>query len=534
MKLRYPDGVQIFYESSEGKTVQKDGERFADIIVETGLTEGCLRVYLTARATPVKYLRMRWNALPEEVRGTPVHVMGDVWERTYGDSVWEGIRPERCMPWVCAVSNGSDQEEDCSGRLTECFGVRVRPGAICFWQYDTHGVTLWMDVRNGGRGVLLEGRKLTVCDVVFGNYENMSAWQAVNSFYAGLCKDPLRADHKVYGSNNWYYAYGNSSRSQILKDAKLIAELCEGFENRPYMVIDDGWTPNHTDGPWISNESFGDMRTLADEIRALNVRPGIWVRYLNDSRRQVPGITQEMRLERDPAYLDPSHPLVLRYVREITQRLVREWGYELIKHDFSTYDIFGFWGMQRRENLAEDGWAFYDRTRTSAEIVVDFYRTILEAAEGKALILGCNVMGHLAAGLVHSNRIGDDTSGLEWNRTRKMGVHTLAYHGVHSNFFDPDADCVGITGKVDWTLNREWMKLLAASGTPLFVSCDPEIPDEKMKAELREAFRRSSIQEDHLEPVDWMENSSPEWWKVNGVKTHFNWYAPEGTESFHG
>ena len=149
------------------------------------------------------------------------------------------------------------------------------------------------------------------------------------------------------------------------------------------------------------------------------------------------------------------------------------------------------------------------------------------------LILGCNVIGHLAAGLVELNRTGDDTSGREWERTRKYGVNTLAFRMMHNDtFYAADADCVGITGAIDWKLNREWLRALSVSGSPLFVSCKPGVLNESELDELRQAFARNSVQNDTLEPIDWMENTCPERWLLNGEEIRFNWYPECGAESF--
>ena len=59
-----------------------------------------------------------------------------------------------------------------------------------------------------------------------------------------MCDDPLLPEKPVYGGNNWYYAYGKSSRSEILGDCRYIASLCAGNENPPHMIIDDGWQCN--------------------------------------------------------------------------------------------------------------------------------------------------------------------------------------------------------------------------------------------------------------------------------------------------
>lgn len=532
MILRKPDFITLYTENGKYKTDAASAV-FEDVKAWVEESGSHLTVKLTADQSPMRYVRLRWNFAEHEKREEAVRVLGDHWERGYGDLEWRGVVAQRCMPWMFAVSNGSDAAPELKGRFTECFGVKVRPSALCFWQYDTQGVTLWLDVRNGGSGVLLNDRELTVCEIVFEEYRDTTAFRACQAFCGMLCDDPLLPDHKVYGSNNWYYAYGKSSHEEIISDTALLGELCAGLENRPYMVIDDGWQPNPCDGPWDrGNERFPDMGALADAMKKAGARPGIWIRYLNDSRHQTEGVLPEHRMASDDAYLDPSHPAVLERVARDTKRIV-DWGYELIKHDFTSNDIFGGWGFERPEAFALDGWHFHDRTKTTAEIVINLYRTIREAAGPDVLILGCNVIGHLAAGLVHLNRTGDDTSGREWERTRKYGVNTLAFRMVHNNtFYAADADCVGITGDIGWKQNSEWLRALAASGSPLFVSCKPGVLGEAELDELRQAYARNSVQADVLEPIDWMENTCPERWLLNGEEIRFSWYTEDGCESF--
>lgn len=534
MKLRYPDYISIYSEKSKHDFEKEDCLRFEDIRVEIASKEENLTVVLTADTSPVRYVRLRWNFSDREKRCENIKILGDEWERSYGFMEWRGISATRCMPWVCMVSNGSDADNDYRGRYTECFGVKVRPGAMCFWQYDGRGITLWLDVRCGGDGVILGGRSITLCEIVFADYYDMSAFRAIQKYYRTLCDDPLSIDHKVYGTNNWYYAYGESSQEEILEDTRLLCERCAGLENRPYMVIDDGWQINRCDGPWnVTNQTFPDMKKLAEDIREFGARPGLWFRPLSDSKFTSGLKKEEYRIEYNTAYLDPSHPEVLQYVADTVKMFTKDWGYELLKHDFSTFDVFGFWGEERLQQLAEDGWHFYDRKKTSAEIMIELYRTIYEAAKGRALILGCNVMGHLAAGYVHLNRTGSDTSGLEWEKTRKCGVNTLAFHMMHHGaFYEVDADCVGITGKIDWELNRQWMKALAVSGTPMFVSPKPGVMAEEQIRELIDAYARNSVQTDTLEPIDWMENVCPERWRLNGEEISFNWYPNDGVNSF--
>jgi len=532
MRLREPELISIYTENARFDGTSPVASE--DVRVGVSMERGRMHVNAVAQSTPLCFIRLRWRFTPQEKTDEPVHVLGDVWERAYGDMTWQSVIPERCMPWSCCVSNGSDAISTRTGRKTSCYGVRVRPAALCFWQYDSEGVTLWADVRCGGLGVILNGRELPVCDVVFAEYENISAFEAVCAFERLLCSDPILPSAPVYGGNNWYYAYGKSSHEAILEDSRLLAELCEGLTNRPAMVIDDGWQPNPCDGPWHEgNRRFPDMARLASEMRQIGVRPGLWVRLLADERHETPGVSPEERLMRDERYLDPSHPAVLERIARDIRHFTQEWGFEIIKHDFSTYDLFGRWGSQCPDVLAQDQWHFYDRSRTSAEVVLALYQTIREAAGPQTVLIGCNVIGHLAAGLVELNRVGDDTSGVDWERTRKYGVHALAFRLPHHNsLYAVDADCVGITGKINWAQNREWLRVLAQSGTPLFVSCQPGVLGKAELQELREALARASVQQDVMQPLDWMENSCPSRWLVNGQEQRFSWLDEAGACGF--
>lgn len=532
MKIRYPDFFSIYYENwfSDGKfdtVIKKD-----DISVETMSENNCLNIYLSADKTPVKYLRLFWHFKGDEKRKENVRVLGDEWERTYGKTSWQGIVARRCMPWVCSVSNGTDSNTDYTGRFTECFGVKVRPNAMCFWQYDTSGITLWIDTRCGGVGVVLSGRKIELCSITFGEYRDMSAFDAVNNFYKTLCCDKLEVNHKIYGTNNWYYAYGRSSHEDIIKDTELLAEMCSKNENPPYMVIDSGWEENSSSGPWDkSRASFPDMKRLADEIKAYGVRPGIWVRPLSDIKGKLKLFKDGQRISYNKQYLDPSHPSVLEYIEDFISVISKDWGYKLIKHDFTTYDMFGFWGFERDEIFAADGWSFYDKGKTSAEIIKNLYKAIYDSAAEGTVILGCNVIGHLAAGYAHVNRVGDDTSGVDWERTRNYGVNTLAFRMCHKAFFEPDVDCVGVTERIDWKLNRNWLDIVAKSGTPLFVSPKPSDLTDEIRASLVKAYKINSIQTDVLKPLDWMENAAPDRWLLNGKEIKYNWYPESGIKS---
>lgn len=525
LKVNKPDFIEL---TTETKTVtakwENDDYNLDDINVKLNQDNEHLAIFLTAQTSKVKWIKLRWNNLSWDKN---VRFLGDAWERGYGDMEWKGMNPNRFMPWYfCAKSEAK----------SICYGVKVRPSAMCFWQVDSLGMTLFLDVRCGGSGVNLKGRVIKLADVIACEMRDCTSFEAMQEFCGQMCEDPILPKYPVYGSNNWYYAYGKSSESEILADCDYILNLTKDIENKPYMVIDDCWQEHHrlneyNGGPWTKgNEKFPDMKALAKKLVQKGVRPGIWVRLLLNEDENI---KNEWRLSHNNC-IDPTNPEALNYIKEDIKRICN-WGYTLIKHDFSTFDLFGKWGFQMSPLVTDDGWHFYDDSLTSAEVVKLLYKAILdasvEASNGETLILGCNTIGHLGAGYMHINRTGDDTSGVIWERTRFMGVNTLAFRlPQHGKFYEIDADCVGIDGGILWSMNKQWADVLAQSGTPLFISVRPNILDETEKQELHEILKVASKQEHHVIPVDWEETTCPEHWqdKDHDIDCKYQWFEETG------
>lgn len=525
LKINRPDFIEL---TTETKTVtskwKNDDYNLDDINVKLNQDNEHLAIFLTAQTSKVKWIKLRWNNLSWDKN---VRFLGDAWERGYGDMEWKGMNPNRFMPWYfCAKSEAK----------SVCYGVKVRPSAMCFWQVDSLGMTLFLDVRCGGSGVNLKGRVIKLADVIACEMRDCTSFEAMQEFCGQMCEDPILPKYPVYGSNNWYYAYGKSSESEILVDCDYILNLTKDIENKPYMVIDDCWQEHHrlneyNGGPWTKgNEKFPDMKALAEKLVQKGVRPGIWVRLLLNEDENI---KNEWRLSHNNC-IDPTNPEALNYIKEDIKRICN-WGYTLIKHDFSTFDLFGKWGFQMSPLVTDDGWHFYDDSLTSAEVVKLLYKAILdasvEASNGETLILGCNTIGHLGAGYMHINRTGDDTSGVDWERTRFMGVNTLAFRlPQHGKFYEIDADCVGIDGGISWSMNKQWADVLAQSGTPLFISVRPNILDETEKQELHEILKVASKQEHHVIPVDWEETTCPEHWqdKDHDIDCKYQWFEETG------
>ncbi len=480
-----------------------------DAKIEAVVNGNTFELYITASESKPKFIELEWRFETDE----NISVLGDAWERSYADLEFRKLTDnDRFMPWYFIATN----KASCF-----CFGVKTQPNAFVSFRYTSDGIKALVDCRNGGCGVELNGRKLHLATFVYKSYDSSDVYACLCDYCKALCDSPLLPKERIYGGNNWYYAYGKSSYEEIISDAKLQVELSKGIENKPFQVIDDCWQINSCEGPWIANEKFRDMKKLADEIREIGARPGIWVRLLHNRDSAV---TDEMRILRNGKrqYLDPTHPDVQAYIRADVER-IKGWGYELLKHDFTTFDLFGGWGCDLDSTITKiDGWSFYDRTKTNAEIVLDLYRLIKDAA-GDMYIIGCNTVSHLCAGLVEINRTGNDTSGREWEATKKNGVNTLAFRLAQNEaFYMCDADCVGILDEnIPWEKNGQWLHLLSYSNTPLFVSCNKSITEEQ-KSDLTKAYNVFQINH-AIKPVDIFENTTPSKWKIDGEMIEYIW-----------
>lgn len=517
---RPPDSITV-QDATGDRPLRAAGGRWSNdtgVVITVAEVPGALRVRLASPATAIKRIHLRWRGRMDDTR----LILGDAWERGYGDLEWRGFVPDRAMPWYVATWDGSS---------TNAYGVRTGAGALCFWFVDPQGISLWADVRSGSAPIQLGERTLTVCDVASrSGRAGESPFAAIHAFCRQMCPNPRTVAQPVYGSNDWYWVYGKNTAATVLTDAQNIAELSPPGANRPFAVIDDGWQPQRGKdragvGMWDrGNEKFPDMPGLAADIRKAGARPGIWIRPLL-APADAP---DSWRLPRDRNVLDPTVPDVLQKVGADIGRLT-QWGFQLIKHDYSTYDVFGRWGFQMGTALTRDGWTFAaGPTRTTAEVIDELYRTIRTAA-GDTPIIGCNTVSHLSAGRFEICRIGDDTSGTEWARTRKMGVNTLAFRAAqHGAFYIADADCVGVTNAVPWEFNRQWLDLLARSGTMLFVSLAPDALGDAQRRDLRAALAIAAMPQPLGEPIDWQRTAWPARWRLMNRERAYDWMRGDG------
>jgi alpha-galactosidase len=528
--LRIPDAITAFQRfeqtlPSGSIPLQRHGEHWAgrQVELESRLDRDTLVLTLQAPSPAIALIHVRWHA----EAAPKLRVLGDAWERSYGELGWCNIISERAMPWYFATFDG----ESCHG-----YGVKTDARALCFWQLDPQGVSLWLNVTNGGSGVELGQRALTMATIVTRRgADGEDAIDSVAALCKAMCARTTRPIQSIYGANDWCYSYGQSTAESILRDTDFIVEVSPISEVRPFSVIDGGWT-NGT-------ASWPDMGKLASEIKQRNARPGIWIRPLEAPANADQGLLlpsarfgQKKDRANELAY-DPTVPEAREKIRAKLRQAV-EWGYEMVKHDFSSYDLLGQWGFEMGPQPTLPDWSLHDRSRTNAEVIADLYTLIRESVGNGVVVDGCNTVGHLCQGIFDLQRIGDDTSGHQWERTRRMGVNTLSFRLPQNGaFFTVDPDLVGLTEAVPWELNRQWLDLLARSGAATIVSVSPSMRGKEQQAALREAFQIASTGGLSAKPIDWMETSTPEHWRAtkgtsSGQQLHYQWSGSEGASPF--
>ncbi len=517
--LRKPDRVMGATEDTPFR-FEEDLNAECPVQYEYRVEEKSAKVIVYPSGSPIKFLKLRFHADLSFVEG----VCGDEWV-CVGDAgssspiQWCSMMPHRRLPWYCYLR---------SGKQLGCYGVKTGADCFAFWQADAHGLTLFLNLMAGSVGVDLK-EELVACEIVERVApEGEEPYWSAKAFAGIMCDHPVLPKQPVFGANNWYWAYGNITHDIVMRETDQLLEMTAGTKHHPYMIIDDGWQynrclqpPTYIGGPWIGGEHFGDVEKTAQCIQEKGAKPGIWFRPLLTLGR----IPQEAyyRASEGGQVMDPTHPYTLERVCQDAAR-IRNWGFELIKHDFSTYDIVGA-NMRSKDHgvkLTNCTEKFYDTTKTMATVLKNLYRAIQKGA-GDADVIGCNVVGHLSAGIHSIQRVSYDTSGRSFVYTACNGANAMMRLPQNGNFFMLDADCAAFTEKVPADANLEFLKMCAVTGTVTLASVTPGILTPDQMRRIREIYHIADRNEMHCGIEHFEKTSSPENFVDGDRRFEFNW-----------
>ena len=216
-----------------------------------------------------------------------------------------------------------------------------------------------------------------------------------------------RTEKKLAGYSSWYNRYQDITEDTIREDLTGCRSLlCPG----DLFQIDDGWEPKV--GDWLETDAQKfphGLKGMVEEIHAAGFQAGLWLAPFvceKDSAlfRQHPDWL--LKVDGKPwccgsnwssfYALDIDNPAVLDYLRRVFDRVLNDWGFDLVKLDF-LYGAAPF-GNARESRAAR------------------MYRAmeLLRTWCGQKQILGCGVPVMPAFGLVDYCRVSCDVS-LDWD-----------------------------------------------------------------------------------------------------------------------
>lgn len=501
--LCQPDAVFSATEKSPFRFEER-ATATADVKFDYIVTGNSAKIMVHPSGSPVKYIKLRFRG---DMKIDSVY--GDGWERCCDGYLfeWKSVMPQRALGWFCYVK---------SGDRIGCYGVKTGADCFAFWQVDLHGVTLFLNLCNANGGTDLR-EPLLACEVVqhFGE-EGEDAYRVAKRFSALLCDKPVLPKEPIFGTNNWYWAYGKISAKSIREETDYLMELCGGTKHRPYMIIDDGWQTNRTygtgsynGGPWVENSRFSSMQATAEDIRTRGAKAGIWFRPL----LTLGDVPEEAKLVvwAGGVILDPTHPYTLEYV-ENTAKTIHGWGYNLIKHDFSTMDITGVSPLSpdlHTATMCKGDRRFFDKTVTLATAIKRLYSAIQRGA-GDADVIGCNTVSHLTAGIHSIYRTGNDTSGNHFELTKRHGPNSMMRLPLNDTLYRVDPDCAAFTHRVDTDLNLDYLEMCALTGVTTLASITPHILDSRAAERINGIFRIADEGKERYGIADYSTNACPE------------------------
>lgn len=522
--LRYPDSVLFQFEDSDYRFEEpSEREVRGELGYEVVNGEGRITVY--PMGVPIRRVKLRWRGDMSDV----ILVLGDSLERNYDITqgnvlcgqvaMWRGVCAEMRMPWYFHAYDGE--------RLN-CFGVKTGADAFCHFHLDEGGITLWLDLRSGGVGVDLKEPLLAARVVSRLGEAGEDPYIASRSFCKMMCESPVLPKSPIFGVNNWYWAYGKITHDIVMTETDNLMDMCRDAKNTPYMIIDDGWQVNrhgyteggnYIGGPWTGgNAGFPSMEDTAAKIKEKGAIPGIWFRPLLADRAENSKIVSPYQLDtKGGVVLDPSCPEVLDIISNDVKR-IRSWGYELIKYDFSTFDIIGRYG------IADGSPSFYDNTRTTCTVIKELYKVIANAAAGGE-VLGCNTINHLAAGILSAQRTGHDTSGRSYEITRAAATAAMLRLPQNNTFFSTDPDCAAFTARVPIAANLDFLELCAITGQTTLASVTPGILTGENLKRIRRIYEVASRGGVDSRPIDWLGRSAAgKYLNNDGTVYNIDWY----------
>ncbi len=275
-----------------------------------------------------------------------------------------------------------------------------KPGYTIF-RYDSKKALL--TVERDCAGVAHSGGEFPAFDLYYG--EGTEA-EVFDGWFSNLGISP-RTGAPIAGYSSWYNRYQNIRETSIVSDLNG----CQGLlKPGDLFQVDDGWESFVGDWTEGDKEKFpGGMKAMAERIHNAGFRAGLWLApFVCETKSALYREHPDWLLKVDgkPWYcgcnwsgfyaLDIDNPQVQSYLAGVFDRVLNDWGFDLVKLDF----LYAAAPVgNRRESRG-------GRMTRAVELLRQWCP--------EKLILGCGVPVMPAFGLVDYCRISCDVS-LSWD-----------------------------------------------------------------------------------------------------------------------
>ena len=246
-----------------------------------------------------------------------------------------------------------------------------------------------------------------------------SAYTALENYADAVGKVSKARTHSIVnGWCSWFYTLAQVSEDEVMLNTEFASKHLKQF-GLEYIQIDEGYQRWH--GDWEGNKRFPHgMKWLADKIKTYGFKAGIWISpYVISEPTEVfqkhpewllkkadgtlkrignwDANTEPPADENPKRYgLDITHPGGAKWLHDLINTIVNDWGYEMIKIDFVAWSV-----------LAAE--RYYDPAMSSAQVYRKGMEIMRSAAGDKCHILDCGP-GAITAGLIDSMRIEADVN----------------------------------------------------------------------------------------------------------------------------
>lgn len=208
-------------------------------------------------------------------------------------------------------------------------------------------------------------------------------------------------EKKMCGYTSWYNLFGRIDENSVMRDLSGLEKADIGAT---VFQIDDGWQSAVGDWKEIREDKFpSGMKKICDEIHARGFKAGLWLApFLCAKNSKIAKERPDWLVKRKGrpvignvgwggAYvLDLTLDEVKDYLKEVFDKVLGKWGFDMVKLDFLYAAAMYPQGGKTRGELMTEAMKF------------------LRACVGEKLLLGCGVPLFSAFGTCDFCRVGSD------------------------------------------------------------------------------------------------------------------------------